>query len=187
MRKRLYCTITLCFAVIAVKAQLMSDSTKAVQLSNVDVLSDIAKYRKDSISMAETYKKTYEDATRKPKKSFIAIPSPIGLSAGIQYEGLITAFARKISGKQKTDKRFVADFKRTQAEKYISLKYNPEVVKNVVAIMDDSIAAFIRAYPMEEGYARAASPLEIKMWIRSNFKDWITRLHVPHTDTLSGY
>ena len=165
----------LCLIVGKANAQSMGDSTAAVQLNNVDVLSDLAKYHRDSVNMAETYKKVYEDATRKPKSSLFGNPSPMGLSVGVQYEGLISAFARKVSGKQKIDKRFITDFKRTQAEKFIDLKYNPEIVKSVVEMDTTSIPEFIRTYPMEESYARTASTLEIKMWIRSNFKDWIAR------------
>jgi hypothetical protein len=184
MYKRFLIVCCLCLIVKISDAQSIGDSTKAIQLSNVDVLSDIAKYSRDSVNMAIIYRKVYEDATRKPTKSVFGDPSPMRLSLGVQYEGLITAFARKISGKQKTDKRFVTDFRRTQAEKYITLKYNPEVVRGIISLVTDSIPVFIQTYPMDEAYARAASPLEIKMWIRSNFKDWVAKqqlISVPDT------
>ncbi len=166
MYKWLVCAGLFCCINEYAVAQSINDSANAVQLQNVDILSDLKRYSRDSVDMARTYKKVYEDATRRPTKSIFGNPSPIGLSVGMQYEGLISSFARKISGRQKTDKRFVADFKRTQAEKYIMLKYNPEIVSSVIQLIADSILAFIRMYPMEESYARAASPLEIKMWIR---------------------
>ncbi|RYE25121.1 MAG: hypothetical protein EOP51_05170 [Sphingobacteriales bacterium] len=184
MYKSLLLVAVLCFLTSLCYGQSINDSANSVQLKNVDVLSDVAKYHRDSVNMAQIYKKVYEDATRKPKSSIFGQPSPIGLSIGVQYEGLVSAFARKISGKQKSDKRFINDFKHTQANKFIDLKYNPEIVRGVVEMDTTGIPEFIRAYPMEESYARTASALEIKMWIRSNFRDWITKRQVSGTQKI---
>ena len=37
----------------------------------------------------------------------------------------------------------------------------------------DTIGHFMYAYPMPYEFARSASDLELKMWIRNNSKEWL--------------
>ncbi|GBL35256.1 hypothetical protein EMGBS15_08510 [Filimonas sp.] len=39
----------------------------------------------------------------------------------------------------------------------------------------DDLASFMNQYPMDYEYARVATELEIKMWIKYNFQDYLKK------------
>jgi hypothetical protein len=111
-------------------------------------------YQADSISRRSTYQRTL---IRGHEGS---IGSPI------------TLLAEKISKKSKQRFRFQKDFARLENERFIETRYSPEVVTQMTYLTGDSLAHFMNQYPMPVDYARTASELELKMWIRLNFREW---------------
>lgn len=80
--------------------------------------------------------------------------------------------AEKLSGKSKAMFRFQKDFARMEDERFIDTRYGPELVAKMTGLQGDTLAHFMNAYPMDYEFARNAKELELKMWIRTNFKEW---------------
>ena len=114
-------------------------------------------YQTDSMERAKTYKIQLQ---RRPPSAFV---SPV------------SALAEKFSKKAKRTYQFQKDFAAGETEKFIDTRYTPEVVTELTGLTGDSIGHFMYAYPMEYDFARNATDLEIKMWIRSNFKEWLKK------------
>ena len=82
--------------------------------------------------------------------------------------------ADKITGNSKKPKEFRKQFAKDDQNLFIDSRYTPELVTLITALSDtDSISAFIYTCPMAYDFARAASDLEIKAWIRENYKQYI--------------
>ncbi len=84
----------------------------------------------------------------------------------------ISWIAEKVSGKSKAMFRFQKDFARMEDERYIDTRYGPELVAQMTGLTGDTLAHFMYAYPMDYEFARVAGELELKMWIRTNYKEW---------------
>jgi len=126
-----------------------------LQLDEVRVLPGLSKYQRDSAENVAIYKITLQ---RTPPNPF---SSPIG------------ALAEKFSKTAKRAYAFQKNFYAGETEKFIDTRYKPELVTQLTGLTGDSIGHFMYAYPMPYDYARSATDLEIKMWIRSNFREWI--------------
>jgi hypothetical protein len=158
--------LLLLIAPVAAQAQVLGDSTKTIMMEEVRVLTDKEKYSRDSAFAEAAYHKTIADDKRKVNVSF---------SNGLVFNGLFSQAARVISGKKKRDRKFVNDFRSMQSQKYVALRYNMDIVKRVTGLTGDTAAQFINANPMEEAFARQASELELKMWIRTRYRLWANR------------
>ncbi len=90
------------------------------------------------------------------------------------------AFAELFSQKAKRIYAFQKNFIAGEIEKFVDTRYKPELVTRLTGLTGDSIGHFMYEFPMAYDYARAATDLEIKMWIRSNYRIWIKTL-VPDT------
>jgi len=112
-------------------------------------------YHTDSVEGAALYKKAL-DRTH---------PSP--------FTSPVSAIAEQFSRKAKEEYKFQKDFEKTETEKFIDTRYTAEIVSNVTGIKGDSVGHFMYQYPMPYDFARVASDLEVKMWIRNNYKAWI--------------
>lgn len=133
-------------------------------LEEIEVKPELEKYREEHEKMLKTYNKTFTDAKRKPQLYF---------SNGIVVSGLISGLAARISGQKKKDKRFLEDFNRTESQKLIDLRYNPEVVMSATHTGRDTAVLFIRNNPMNVDFAEHATSLELLMWIRHNYNQWL--------------
>jgi hypothetical protein len=56
-------------------------------------------------------------------------------------------------------------------QKFIDTRYTPELVTKLTGYTGDTMILFMNTYPMDYSFARAASDLELKMWIRNNYKE----------------
>jgi len=83
-----------------------------------------------------------------------------------------SAIAELFSHRAKTVYQFQKNFAAGEVEKFIDSRYSPELVTRLTGITGDSIGHFMYAYPMPLDFARIASDLELKMWIRDNYKKW---------------
>ncbi len=124
-------------------------------------------YQKDSIER----RKTYKFALDRKKESSVFSPA--------------TAIADNFSQKAKQRWRFQKNFAKWEDQKFVDTRYTPEEVSELTGLQNDSLAAFISAYPMPSDYARTATDLEIKMWIKYNYRTWIKKPFVPKINTMT--
>ncbi len=125
---------------------------------------DYTPYQKDSAEMAARYS---TELNKKPiKVSF----NPAN---GGGFSGLIGAPVQKMSKSYKQNKKFKENYKKDQEQKFIDTRYTPELTSALTGFAGDSLAIFMNTYPMEYKFARTATDLELKMWIRQNYKDYL--------------
>lgn len=124
----------------------------------------LTQYQIDSADRAETYKLPLQ---RRP-------PSP--------FMSPVSALAELFSKRAKRTYQFQKNFAAGEIEKFIDTRYTPELVTSLTGLTGDSIGYFMYANPMSYDYATLASNLEIKMWIRDNFKNWSKK---NNTDSLA--
>lgn len=136
------------------------------ELEEVEILSDMARFKKDSAEKHTIYRKTIGDAAQTPS---------IGFNNGIVMDGLFTSLAFWISGKGKKNKKFTETLIFHEQNRFIGMKYNPLLVSEQTNLNEEEAQQFMMEYPMPYDYARTASELEIKMWIRNNYKEWIKK------------
>lgn len=129
-------------------------------------LHDLTPFQRDSIELSQTYQK--ELSTRPVKVGF-------SNANGGGFTGLIGAPIQKMSRSYKRNKKFKENFKRDMEQKFIDTRYKPELVTTLTGFSGDSLIHFMNLYPMDYDFARAASDLEIKGWIRENYKDYTGR------------
>lgn len=144
------------------------------ELEEVEILSDMAKFKKDSATKHTIYRKTLKDAGHTPSAGF---------NNGFAVDGLFTSLAFWISGKGKKNRKFSETLIYHEQSKFIGLKYNPLVVSEQTNLSEEEAQQFMMEYPMPYDYARAASDLEVKMWIRTNYREWVKR---PKTTDSTG-
>lgn len=133
------------------------------ELKEVQIVTELEKYQRDHVEMLQTYNKQLTDADRKVE---------VGFSNGPTVTGIFSELASRISGYKKKVKRFKKDFERTEKQKLISIRYNPQMVVAITNTTIDSAVLFIKDNPIDFEFARAATGLEFMMWIRYNYRKW---------------
>ena len=134
---------------------------KTTSLKEVTIKRGPTEYQKDSLNRAEIYKDAFD--YQQQKSAF----SPI------------TSIYQKFSKKYKNLRKFQDQIIDMEQQKFIDTRYTPELVNALTKLVDEELASFINQYPMEFDYARTASELEIKMWIKYNFQDYIKKGRPP--------
>jgi hypothetical protein len=133
---------------------------KLVALKEVEIRPDFTPYQLDSIAR----RKTYNIALGKRYAGdnvMSAITSPA------------STVAELFSKKKKLTKRFQSNFIKWENEQYTSTVYTPELISSLTGLQHDSLASFMNTYPIAVDYARTATALEVKMWIKYNYREWI--------------
>ncbi len=92
----------------------------------------------------------------------------------------VSFVAEKLSKRSKRAFRFQKDFYKWEEEKFISSRYTPELVASQTQLSGDTLAFFMNAYPMPYDFARAASELELKIWIREQYREWLKHPVIPY-------
>ena len=132
-------------------------STKATSLKEVTIKLGPTEYQLDSAKRASLYDRAFDYQQQK------SVFSPI------------SSVYQKFSKKYKNLRKFQDQIVDMEQEKFIDNRYKPELVNSLTKLEDEELASFMNQYPMEYDYARVASELEIKMWIKYNFQDYIKR------------
>lgn len=91
----------------------------------------------------------------------------------------VTFLAEKLSRRSKRIYRFQKDFSKWEKDKFISSRYTPELVTSQTGLQGDTLAYFMNANEMPYDFARVASDLEIKMWIREQYRAWLKHPLIP--------
>lgn len=132
------------------------------------VVHDLTPFQKDSVEMTTLYSK---ELNKKPVKIGFSSANGGGIS------GLIGAPVQRLSRSYKQNKRFKKNFKNDLEQKFIDTRYTPALVTSLTGFTGDSLAIFMNTYKMDYGFARHATDLELKMWIRENYKDYNNTIH----------
>ncbi len=136
----------------------------SIDLKDFTLHKEYTPYQKDSIELATLYSKELNTQRIKPK---------VGLNNGLQVDGLIGSAVQKMSKSYKRNKRFKETFLKDEQQKYIDTKYTPALVTVITSLTGDTLITFMNSYPMEYDFARTATELELKMWIRDNYKNYL--------------
>jgi hypothetical protein len=123
-------------------------------------------YQRDSLEMDDLYHK---------ELNVTKITPTVGFNNGVAVNGLIGSAVQKISRGYKKSQKFKKEFKKMEEDRFIDTRYTPELVASLTGFSGDSLAYFVNAYPMDYEFARTASDLELKMWIRYNYREYIHR------------
>jgi len=136
----------------------------SVKLKEYILHPDYTRFQRDSAEMAERYSK--ELNTQKVKPGFSS-------ANGGGFSGLIGSPVQKMSKSYKQNKKFKENYQKDMEQKYIDTRYKPGLVTALTGYRGDSLAVFMNTYPMAYDFARSATDLEIKMWIRNNHKQYL--------------
>lgn len=142
-------------------SRTISMKRKEIMLHEISIRPGWTLYQLDSIERRQIYKGALD------QKKTTSVFSPVSL------------LADNVSRKAKQRWRFQKNYVQWEQQKFIDTRYTPEEVHKLTGLQDDSLAAFMNAFPIAYDYARTASDLEVKMWIRYNFRQWIKHPYVP--------
>lgn len=134
--------------------QIVKLAVKTVNLNDVIIKRGPTQYQRDSANRADIYKDAFDYSQTK------SVMSPV------------TSIYQKFSKKHKNMRHFQEQIIDIEKQKFIDTRYTEELTSSLTKLKDEELRAFMNAYPMEIDYARAASDLEIKMWIKYNFQEY---------------
>ncbi len=129
----------------------------SIELNELVVRPGYTEYQRDSVERREIYSRTLAQKKR------TSIMSPVSL------------IADKFSKRRKRIYAFQKSFYYWEDQLFIDSRYTPELVSKLTGLTGDTLAHFMNAYPMPVDYARTATDLELKMWVRYNFKQWLNK------------
>lgn len=135
-----------------------------VKLQEYILHPDYTPFQKDSAEMTTLYSK--ELNTQRVKPGF-------SNANGGGFSGVIGSVVQKMAKSYKKNKEFKETFKKDIEQKYIDTRYKPGLVTALTGFTGDTLAIFMNTYPMDYDFARTASDLELKMWIRNNYKEYL--------------
>ncbi|MEO6832855.1 MAG: hypothetical protein ABI378_10205 [Chitinophagaceae bacterium] len=132
-----------------------------VELEEVNVLSPMARYKQDSIFNHQFFHKELEYAHSRPKMDY---------NGGIGVDGPFSALALWASGKKKKYKNLEQEMAMLEDMRYASIRYTPDLVKAQTGLDDSAANAFIIKHPIPNDFVRDATELELKMWVRNQYR-----------------
>jgi hypothetical protein len=136
----------------------------SVEMDELVVRPGYTSYQLDPARRRETYARVLAEKKR------TSIMSPVSL------------IADKFSKRRKRIYAFQKSFNYWENQLFIDSRYTPETVNKLTGLTGDTLAHFMNANPMPVDYARAASDLELKMWVRDRYKRWLS---APKADSTS--
>ena len=124
-------------------------------------LHELSQFQKDSTEMATLYSSELNKQKINPK---------VSMNGGLAVSGLISAPAQRLSRSYKQNKKFKAAYKKDMEQKYIDTRYKPDLVTTLTGLTGDDLLFFMNSNPMDYAFARSATDLEVKAWIRDNYR-----------------
>ncbi len=137
-------------------------TVKTTSLKPVTIKRGPTEYQKDSTNRADVYKDAFDYQQQK------SAMSPV------------TSIYQKFSKKYKNLRKFQDQIIDNEKQKFIDTRYTPELTTKMTQLEGDELASFMNQYPMDYDYARVATELEIKMWIKYNFQDYVKKGRPPY-------
>jgi hypothetical protein len=117
-------------------------------------VSGLTRYQRDSIERTNTFGK----AVNQQQVSTIMSP--------------VTSLYQQFSKKYKDLRKFQAQYADMEKQKFIDTKYTYEMVTAITKLEGDAVAYFMNNYPMDYNFARTSNALEIKLWVKHNYKEY---------------
>lgn len=127
---------------------------KPLALQNVTIHKEKTQYQIDSANRAEIYQDVFEYERTK------SVMSPV------------TSIYQKFSKKHRDIQALQNQIVDFEKQKFIDTRYSESLTKQLTKLDGEELIKFMQQYPMAYDYARAASDLEIKMWIKYNFQEY---------------
>ncbi len=124
------------------------------QLQEVILMPGYNQYQVDSFERRRTYRAALARSKSSPM-------SPVSF------------VAEKFNKRSKQIFKFQRNFNKWEDQKFIDTRYTTDLVYEMTGLEGDSLAHFMNAYPMPYDYARTATDLEMKMWIRDHYRQWL--------------
>ena len=144
------------------KSMKVSMTVKTTSLKSVTIKRGPTEYQKDSANRADVYKDVFDYQQNK------SVMSPV------------TSMYQKFSKKYKNLRKFQEQITDNENQKFIDTRYTPELTTKMTKLENDELASFMNQYPMDYDYARVATELEIKMWIKYNYQDYLKKGRPPY-------
>jgi hypothetical protein len=135
---------------------------KAFTLDEVVIGPQYTPYQLDSIERRQLYKGALSRGFAS-SSTLGAIFSPA------------SALAEQFNKESKQIARFQKNYVKWESQRFIDTRYSFEEVGQLTGLTGDTLAAFINAYPMANDFARTATDMEIKMWVKYNYREWIKK------------
>jgi hypothetical protein len=153
---------------------LLKLSRKIVAIDTI-VVRSLTKYQQDSLANREIFGKKVDE---KPAKFKRAKKDPLygGSGGGIlNFDAPISSLIQKRTKKYKRLKAFKDRYKNDEKQFYADSRYTPQLVTDLTGLTNDSLLLFMKTFPVAYDFSRTTSDLELKMWIRYNYKTWLLK------------
>jgi hypothetical protein len=153
---------------------LLKLNRKIVAIDTI-VVRSLTKYQQDSLANREIFGKKVDE---KPAKFKRAKKDPLygGSGGGIlNFDAPISSLIQKRTKKYKRLKAFQDRYKNDEKQFYADSRYTPQLVTDLTGLTNDSLLLFMKTFPVAYDFSRTASDLELKMWIRYNYKTWLLK------------
>jgi hypothetical protein len=149
-----------------------------VQLKGVEVLSPMARYKRDSAFNRQFFRKDLSYVPSQIKMGSVSAGTGFGVSVG----GVLSELALLATGKKKDVRRLQEEMLYLENLQFTSIRYNPALVSAQTGLNDSAATAFVVRNPIPSDYLRVASELELKMRIRETYRaelkaDSLKRMH----------
>ncbi len=139
-------------------------------LDGVEVLSPLARFRRDSAFNHSFFRRELADAKFKLDRKFVFVRTWRGMELQIELSGVFSNLAQLASGRKTQYRRLTRELKRIEARKFAAIRYTTALVGEQTGLAEDSAMAFIAAHPLDEEFLRSASELELKMRVRDMYR-----------------
>lgn len=147
-------------------------SKDLIPIDTVVITPGLTPYQQDSLERRAVYGKKVDE---QPAKFKLNKRHPLYGGSGegkVSFNAPISSFLQKRSRKYKRLKSFQDHFKADETQRYIDSRYSKAAVTSLTGLTGEQLDTFMQAYPISYDFARAATDLEIKMWIRYNYRVW---------------
>lgn len=132
---------------------------KYLSLDAIEIKAGLSPYQVDSLRRLRTYGQALS-MERASGSVLGAVQHPI------------SALAEQLNRRSKQRRKFQDNYYKWEEEHYLDTKYSPKMVAELTGLTGDTLATFMNEYPLEPDFARKATELELKMWVRYNYRSW---------------
>lgn len=136
------------------------------------VIRSLTKYQQDSLANREIFGKKVEE---KPAKFGMVKWKYQEGGKPLKFDAPISSLIQKRTKKYKRLKAFQDRYKNDEKQLYADSRYTPQLVTALTGLTNDSMLLFMKTFPVAYDFSRAATDLELKMWIKYNYKTWLLK------------
>ncbi len=138
---------------------------EATGTHNNEMARAFSPYQQDSLERYQVYHSELE--YKKDKARVVIAPAAFVIS------NPVSSWMQYIAPQTRQLLRFQKRFARWEQDAYSASRYTVPLVQSLTRLPADSAMLFMAAYPIANDYARAATDMEIRMWIMYNYKLWM--------------